>query len=122
MSDSERKETIMPQTQDYRQVLSEITRRILAVSDPVKIILFGSYARDDFGPDSDLDLLIIMEGVDSPRAESVHLRRSLRGLLVPVDIIVATPEQIKRHRNTIGLIYRSALTEGKVLYEQSTAI
>jgi len=102
-------------------VLRRIVRRILAASDPEKIILFGSYARGDFGPDSDLDLLVIIEGVDTPRAESVHLRRSLRGLLVPVDIVVATPEQVERHRNTIGLIYRSALKEGTVLYERPTA-
>jgi predicted nucleotidyltransferase len=110
----------MTEPQGYREILPEITRRILAVSDPEKVILFGSYARGDFGPDSDLDLLVVIDGVDSPRSESIHLRRSLRGLLVPVDVIVATPEQVERHRNTIGLIYRSALAEGKVLYERPT--
>lgn len=112
----------MTAAQNHLKVLPEITRRILAVSNPAKIILFGSYARGDFGPDSDLDLLVILDEVDSPRSESVHLRRSLRGLLVPVDILVATPEQVERHRNTVGLIYRSALSEGKVLYERPTAI
>ena len=108
--------------QSHLDVIPEITRRILAVSDPTKIILFGSYARGDFGPDSDLDLLVILEGVDSPRAESINLRRTLRGLLVPVDILVATPEQVERHRNTVGMIYRSALAEGKVLYERPTTV
>lgn len=79
--------------------LPEITRRILAVSSPQKIILFGSYARGDYGPDSDLDLMVVMDQVDSPRSESVRLRRALRGLLAPVDIIVATPEQLERHKN-----------------------
>jgi predicted nucleotidyltransferase len=116
------KEATMIKPQDYLKVLPEITRRILTVSDPEKIILFGSYARGDFGSDSDLDLLVILDGVDSPRSESIHLRRSLRGLLVPVDILVATPEQVERHRNTIGLIYRSALAEGKVLYERPTSV
>lgn len=111
----------MAQAQDHLQVLPEITRRILAVSDPEKIILFGSYARGDYEPDSDLDLLVIIEDVDSPRSESIRLRRSLRGLLVPVDIVVATPKQMERHKNTIGLIYRSALAEGKVLYERPAA-
>ncbi len=111
----------MAQTQDHLQALPEITRRILAVSDPAKIILFGSYARGDYGPDSDLDLLVVMEGVNAPRSESIRLRRSLRGLLVPVDIVVSTPEQMERHKNTIGLIYRSALAEGKVLYERPAA-
>ena len=107
--------------QKYMERLPEITRRILSVSQPHKIILFGSYARGDFNPDSDLDLLVILENVDAPRAESNRLRRALRGLLVPVDIIVATPEQIERHADTIGLIYRSALIEGKVIYERPTA-
>ncbi|MEI7990062.1 MAG: nucleotidyltransferase domain-containing protein [Chloroflexota bacterium] len=100
------------------QLLPEITRRILSVCQPQKIILFGSYARGDYGPDSDLDLLVIMDGIESNRAESNRLRRALRGLLTPIDILVATTEQIERHRQTIGLIYRPALEEGKVIYEQ----
>jgi hypothetical protein len=50
------------------------------------------------------------------------LRRALRGILIPVDIIVATPQQIERHRNTIGYIYRTALSEGRVIYERPTAV
>ena len=106
---------------NYLEHLPEITRRILSISDPDKIILFGSSARGDAHSDSDLDLLVILRGVKSPRLESNRLRRVLRGLLVPVDIIVASPEQIQRHRNTIGLIYNSALAEGSVVYERPTA-
>ena len=98
--------------------IPEITRRIVETSHPDKIILFGSYARDDFSADSDLDLLVIVPGVKHLRKESIRLRRALRGLLAPVDIVIATPEQIKRHGNTNGLVYRSALREGKVLYER----
>ena len=105
----------------YLQLLPEITRRILNVSQPEKIILFGSFARGDFNPDSDLDLLVILDGVETPRAESTRLRRALRGILTPVDIIVATPQQVERHRNTIGYIYRTALSEGRVIYERPTA-
>jgi uncharacterized protein len=101
------------------ELLPEITRRILTVCKPEKIILFGSYARGDYGPDSDLDILVILKGVASTRAESNRLRGALRGLLVPVDIMVATPEQIQQHRQTLGLIYRPALNEGKVIYERS---
>jgi predicted nucleotidyltransferase len=106
---------------NYLEHLPEITRRILSISDPDKIILFGSSARGDAHSDSDLDLLVILRGVKSPRLESNRLRRVLRGLLVPVDIIVASPEQIQRHRNTIGLIYNSALAEGRIVYERPTA-
>ncbi|NOH03081.1 MAG: nucleotidyltransferase domain-containing protein [Chloroflexi bacterium] len=99
--------------------IPEITRRIVKISHPDKIILFGSHARDDANPDSDLDLLVIVPGVRHLRKEGIRVRRALRGLLVPVDIIVATPEQIRRLGNTKGLIYRSALREGKVLYERA---
>jgi len=98
--------------------LPEIKRRILGVSDPEQIILFGSYARGNYGPDSDLDLLVVMKDVKSTRQECNRLRRSLRGLLMPVDILVATPEQLQKHRKTVGLIYRSLLEEGIVIYER----
>ena len=104
------------------QLLPEITRRILSVSQPEKIILFGSFARGDYGPDSDLDLLVIMKSVESTRAESNRLRQVLRGLLTPIDVLVATSEQIERHRKDIGLIYRAALDEGKVVYERPVAV
>ncbi len=102
------------------ELLEEIKRRILAVSDPEQIILFGSHARGIAGPDSDLDLLVIEEGIDATRRESVRLRAALRGLLVPIDVLVATPNQIERYRNSIGLIYNSILREGKVIYERTS--
>jgi predicted nucleotidyltransferase len=101
------------------KLLTEITQRILAVSNPEQIILFGSYARGDFGPDSDLDLLVVESDIKMPRRESVRLRRALRGLLIPIDVIVATPEHISRHRHTIGLIYGPAMQEGRVLYDRT---
>jgi predicted nucleotidyltransferase len=106
---------------DYRRFLPEITRRILAVSDPEKIILFGSYAREDNITDSDLDLLVVMKQVESPRSESIRLRQALRGLLVPVDVIVVTTEQMDRYGKTSGLIYQTAQTEGKLVYERPIA-
>ncbi|MEW6287089.1 MAG: nucleotidyltransferase domain-containing protein [Chloroflexota bacterium] len=98
--------------------LPEITRRIVRTSNPDKIILFGSYAHGNFSADSDLDLLVIVPNVKHRRRESIRVRRALRGLLVPVDIVIATPEQIKRLGNVAGLVYQSALKEGKVIYER----
>lgn len=98
--------------------IPEITRRIIETSHPEKIILFGSYARGNFSADSDLDLLVIVPGIKRLRQESIRVRRALRGLLAPVDIVIATPEQIKRLGNTNGMVYQSALREGKVLYER----
>ncbi|MEW6717610.1 MAG: nucleotidyltransferase domain-containing protein [Chloroflexota bacterium] len=106
---------------DATTKLPEITRRIVEASQPEKIILFGSHARGDSGPDSDLDLLVVVPGVERPRAESTRLRRVLRGLLVPIDIVVATPEQIERLKGVRGLIYHTALSQGKVVYERATS-
>jgi len=101
-------------TVDQRK-LSEIIRRIVKVAAPEKIILFGSAARGEMGPDSDLDFLIIT-ACDHRRNTARKIRRRLIGIGFPIDIIVAKPEDIERYRNAIGLIYRPALKEGKVLY------
>ena len=97
-------------------LLTEITRRIVAVSDPQQIILFGSQARGDAGPDSDLDLLVIKDEVASPRAEAARIYRALAGLSTPVDIVVARSDYVRRHRDIIGTVVRPALREGRVLY------
>ena len=112
----------MNEKRTYVDMLPEITRNIVSVSDSVRIVLFGSHARGDPDPDSDLDLLIVFDEVGSTRRRSTELRRSLRGLLVPVDILVATPEQLERHRHTVGLIYRTILAEGKVVYERPSPV
>lgn len=100
--------------------LPEITQRIVDLIQPEKIILFGSYARGDYDQDSDIDLLVVVEGISSTRVESNRIRQALRGLLAPVDVIVATSDQLERYKDSIGMIYRSVLREGKVIYERST--
>jgi predicted nucleotidyltransferase len=97
-------------------LLTEITQRIVAVSDPQQIILFGSQARGDARPDSDLDLLVVKEEVESPRAEAARIYRALASLRVPVDVVVARSDTVRRHRDVVGTIVRPALREGKVLY------
>ncbi len=96
-------------------LLAEIVRRVVDTVVPEKIILFGSAARGEMGPDSDVDLLVIKAGVHR-RATAQTIERALVGILIPTKVIVARPEDIERHRETIGLIYRPALREGKVIY------
>ena len=95
--------------------LKEIIRRIVDIAKPEKIIMFGSAARGEMGPDSDLDLLVI-KSCDHRRNTARKIRRHLIGIAVPIDIIVAKPEDIERYKDAIGLIYRPALAEGKVIY------
>ena len=98
-----------------QELLQEIVRRIVAAVQPEKIILFGSAVRGEMGPDSDLDFLVV-KACASRRETARAIRRPLFGIAVPIDIVVATPEDLARHGQTIGLIYRSALQEGKVVY------
>jgi predicted nucleotidyltransferase len=97
------------------KMLQEIVRRIVAAVQPEKIILFGSVARQEMGPDSDLDLLIIKPCGHRRRTARI-IERSLIGIGIPTDIIVAKPKDIERYKDTIGLIYCPALRDGKVIY------
>ena len=100
-------------------VLDEVVQRIVAVADPEKIILFGSAARGELGPDSDLDLLVVKSGVHRRKlAQSIY--EKLLGVGYPVDVIVVTPEDIERYGDAIGLIVGLALREGRVIYERKT--
>ena len=97
------------------EILQEIVRRIVEAVHPEKIILFGSAARGQMGPDSDLDLLVVKACAD--RRETARVaRRALIRIGVAKDIIVVTPEDIERHKDNRGLVIYPALREGKVLY------
>ena len=97
--------------------LSEIVDRIVQRFDPIKIILFGSWARGSAREDSDLDLLIVLAKTAHARKSAIQIGNSLSNLPVGKDIIVTTPEDIERYGKTVGNILLPALTEGKVIYE-----
>ncbi len=97
-----------------------IIRRIAEVGRPVSIILFGSYVRDQAGPKSDLDILVVAEdSLESCRRESVRLRKALRGILMPMDILVVRSRELEELAEVPGLIYSTILKEGKVVYERA---
>ena len=98
------------------EVIEKLVRRIIEIAQPLRIILFGSAARGEMGPDSDIDVLVVMpEGVHRRRTAQL-LYRQIRGLGVPFDILVATPDDLERHKDNIGLIYQSVLREGREVY------
>ena len=94
-------------------------RRIVEGVHPQKIILFGSYARGTAGPDSDIDLLIVLRAEGSKRKKAVEIYGLLAGMGIPKDIIIVTPEEVERYRDIPGTIIHPALREGKILYEQA---
>jgi predicted nucleotidyltransferase len=95
--------------------LHEIIRRIVEVAQPEKIILFGSAAREEMGPNSDIDLLVIKSGANRLELTG-QIYRHMQGVGEAVDIVVVTPEDVERYRNGHALVIAPALREGKVVY------
>jgi uncharacterized protein len=101
-----------------QKILDDIIRRIVEVAHPEKIILFGSAARGDMGPNSDVDLLIIKKGADALDLMG-QISRNLHGAGAAVDAIVVTPEDVERFKEGRALVIKPALREGKVVYVAS---
>lgn len=97
-------------------VLAEIVRRIVRVAAPQRIILFGSAARGEAGPDSDLDLLVIKSGQYHRGQLTEEIYISLIGAGRAVDVIVVTPEDVERYRDSPALVIAPALREGRIIY------
>ena len=99
------------------QFVDMIVGRLTAVAHPVRVILFGSVAAGGATADSDIDLLVVLDEVDDARLESVRLRRALRGLGVPVDVIVMRSDRFEETKDIVGGIAFPAHKYGKVIYE-----
>lgn len=97
-------------------MLDGLVRRIIAAVHPVRIILFGSAARGEMGPHSDLDVLVVLPtGTEIRRAEEA-IYRALWGFGLGTDIVAVTEEDIQRHGSNRYLVIHTALTQGKELY------
>lgn len=92
--------------------------RIVQAFHPLRLILFGSLARGDAGPHSDVDLLVVLPQVTDRRQAAIEIRRVLSDLPVFKDIVVTTPDEIARRGDRVGTVLQRALREGKVLYER----
>lgn len=105
-------------------LLAEIVRRIVAASDPDKIIVFGSYARGTAQRWSDLDLFIVKSGI----YDKFELQGNLDGLFwdlsLPLDVLVRTPQSVTRMAREPGntFVRQEVLERGKVIYERGKAI
>jgi len=104
-------------TREARQEeIQRMVKRIVERFHPERVILFGSHARGEAGPDSDVDLLVVMHVQGSKRAAQLDVRRSLHDVRVPKDVVVSTPEEFAWRKDVIGTIERPADREGMVLY------
>jgi len=99
------------------KILQDIIQRIVEVAHPDRIIMFGSAARGEMGPNSDIDLLVIKKGVKNPRDVTAKIYMRLYGVGKAVDIIVVSPEQVEQYRDSPYLVIYPATRDGVVIYD-----
>jgi uncharacterized protein len=98
------------------KVVETVTKRVVEAVNPLRIILFGSAARGEMKPDSDLDILVVMtEGIHR-RKTTQAIYQQLIGLTTPVDVVVATEKDLRLHGDNFSLVYYFALRDGKEIY------
>lgn len=97
-------------------LLDEAVRRIRAAVAPRRIVLFGSAARGEAGPSSDLDILVVMPDGVHRRRTAGRIYRALAGLGVPKDVVVVTESDVRAFADEPSLVLCPALREGKELY------
>lgn len=107
----------MPARGDIDFILAHTTQLLVHAAHPDKIILFGSYARGDFDERSDLDFLVILPTVANRAAEMIRLRRVLKGIPMPIDIVVYSTAEVEKRRDLRGTLLYHALHEGRVLHD-----
>lgn len=101
-----------------QETISAIVQTIADHFSPQRIIIFGSYSSGQPTPDSDLDLLVIMES-DLPRHKrATPIRLLFRPTPCAMDILVYTPEEVAYWNGTSNHIITEALRSGKVVYER----
>ena len=103
----------------YGPVVARMVALIAGEFEPERIILFGSRAKGDGRPDSDIDLLVIMpDGTDETQV-TIAIHALLHDMPLPKDIIVSTPSVVARRGHVRGNVLYEGLQEGVVLHERS---
>ena len=95
-----------------KKLIDQIVREV----NPLKIVLFGSAVSRDISEVGDLDVIVIMPNGTHCRKTAQYLYKTLKNIGKPFDIIVVTPKILERHKDNIGLIYKTILAEGVELY------
>jgi uncharacterized protein len=96
-------------------LIAEAGRRLAAAAPGSQVILFGSHARGEATPRSDVDFLIVEPEVANEAEESTRLHRTLRDLRLPADVIVVSRDYADRWREVRGGVVHAALSQGRVL-------
>jgi uncharacterized protein len=101
-------------------LINKIVNRIVDTVHPEKIVLFGSHARGAQKQGSDIDLLVIANSTEPRYRRSSPLYGALSDIMIPMDIMVYSPEEIQEWSQVRQAFVTTALREGKVLYENKS--
>ncbi len=99
-----------------QDTINRVVHRIVSVASPLRIILFGSAARGDTGPSSDLDLLVVIAPDRHRRKTAQMIYRNLVDIGFAVDLVVVTSQDVVQYRDHPGMVIGTALAEGRELY------
>lgn len=102
-----------------QKAIVDVVRQIAEKFHPQKIILFGSYARGDFRPESDVDLLVVMETNLKETRQALEIEQSLEMDLFGLDLLVKTPKILQERLEQGDWFLREILRDGKVMYERA---
>ena len=101
---------------NYSQALNYLVQRIVDEIKPLRVILFGSVARNCMGEDSDIDLLVVMPEGTHRRHTAQLLYKNIRDIGVPFDILLVTNSDLEKYKDNAGFICREILAKGKEVY------
>ena len=114
--------TKVPNINERRRIpmraIRTVVKQIAEKFQPEKIILFGSYAYGKPRPESDVDLLVVMDTPLRSRQQRLEISRALSPRPFPLDIIIRTPKQLEERLSMGDLFLLEIATQGKVLYER----
>jgi predicted nucleotidyltransferase len=99
------------------RTLNDIVTRLVEALSPQRIVLFGSRARGDERPGSDADLLVVADLPGRPEEREAYVSRLVSPRIIPLDLLVYTPEEYDRFLAQGGSFLRHILQEGRVLHE-----
>jgi len=101
-----------------QEAIDQVVQQIVEKFKPQKIILFGSYVRGNPRPESDVDLLVVMETSEKESRQSLEIRHRL-SVMFGLDLLVYTLQHLQERFEMEDWFVRDVLKEGKVLYESS---
>jgi uncharacterized protein len=97
-------------------LITQIVDVIVERFNPQRIVLFGSRARNQARPDSDIDLFVEMDSILNPRARSSAIYAAFDDCDWPMDVLVYTPQEVNELRGVFGTMLSIIESTGKVLY------